>query len=177
MPTTSVLRTLGGALTGAEVMSSTAALSGTLIYHMADHAGLNVPPESTLPLDWPEVFAAKQAVYVGSTGYRLGQCAGVGLAEQMMTLLTQYLVEGSDPTGRQRSDASQESLLRTSTTFDVYDEKTLLEFTLYGLPMYAIQTPAAGSAQPSLSAGTTRTTPCKPTLTTALTGRTAPFWM
>jgi hypothetical protein len=133
---------VGGVLTGAEVMSSTAALSGTLIYHIADHAGLNMPPESTLPLDWPEVFAAKQAVYVGSTGYAFGSTAGVGWAEQMMTLLTQYLAESStQEVGGALMRAKRAYYEQRAATFDAYDEKTLLEFTLYGLPMYALRTP------------------------------------
>lgn len=136
---------LGGVLTSAEVMSSTVALSGTLIYHMADHAGLNMPSESTLPLDWPEVFAAKQAVYVGSTGFAWGSSAGIGWAEQMMTLLTQYLLEGStQAVGNALKQAKRAYYEEKATVFDAYDEKTLLEFTLYGLPMYAIQTPTTG---------------------------------
>ena len=129
----------GDVLTSAEVMTSTTALSGTVIFHMADHAGLNVPPESTLPLDWPEVFAAKQAVYVGSTGYAWGLLNSIGLAEQMMTLLTQYLVEGQTPQVGSALTRAKRAYFQRASTPSAYDEKTLLEFTLYGLPMYALE--------------------------------------
>lgn len=132
---------VGGALTSAEVLGSTAAISGTFIYQISCHAGLNVPPESTLPLDWPEVFAAKQAVYIGSTGYAWGSNAGLGWAERMVTLLTRYLIEGSTQEVGDALMRAKRAYFEEATAFDVYDEKTLLEFTLYGLPMYALRTP------------------------------------
>ena len=69
--------------------------SGGLIYTLACHAGLNVPPENTTePLDLAEAFTRKGANYIGNTGYGWGYLYGIGLSEQVIQYFTAELKKG-----------------------------------------------------------------------------------
>ena len=119
---------------------------GKLFYTLGCQSGLNVPPGEPNALDLAQAFAGRGATYVGNTGYGYGLTHTVGLSEQLMLLFTEELVDGSANTvGYALARAKQQYRLRSSS-FDYYDEKVLIESTLYGLPMLRVNTPGGTRA-------------------------------
>jgi outer membrane protein assembly factor BamB len=119
-----------------DIVDALADLTQALFYTPGCHAGLNVPPSDPgQPLDFPQVFAAQGANFVGNTGFGWLSRTDIGYSEQLMLDLTERLVFGqSAAVGRALAAAKQEYYLNEGA-FDVYDEKILIESTLYGLPM------------------------------------------
>jgi hypothetical protein len=128
-------------------------LKDGLIFSMGCHAGFNAPDEAMAEaepglgidprLDFPQVMAQQQAVFWGSNGYGLGDDAGIGGTEQLIVLLAEELL-ASDSIGQATTIAKQDYLSGLST-MTVYDEKSSIQFTLYGLPQYSI-TPGTQTA-------------------------------
>jgi hypothetical protein len=128
-------------------------LPGSILYTIGCHAGLSVPnvapgaPDPNNSLDLPETMLSHgAAAYVANTGYGWGTLSGPGYGKRLMELMTQQLAGGSTvPAG----DAVRLSKLQyfdtASAPLDPYDLKTLQEWTLYGLPMYALNTGLGGS--------------------------------
>lgn len=110
-------------------------LSGGLIYTLACHAGLNVPPEnSTEPLDLVEAFTRKGANYIGNTGYGWGYLYGIGLSEQVIQFFTTELKKGGSIGGAlTKAKRQYYQLTRANSPFD---EKVMQQITFYGLPMF-----------------------------------------
>ncbi|MBN1661043.1 MAG: VCBS repeat-containing protein [Anaerolineae bacterium] len=100
------------------------------------HGGLNVPPDNPeSSLDLAQALSQLQALYVANTGYGWGYRTAIGLSEQLMLDFVERLVFGTSTTvGRALVSAKQEYYLNEGW-FDYYDEKILIENTLYGLPM------------------------------------------
>ena len=148
--------TPSGLLTAAQMDAHAGTpLSGSLFFNVGCHSGLNVPPSFTNALDLPELMLRKGAVaYVGNTGFGWGLRYGVGYSERLMQLITnRLLAQPSCALGTALSDAKRDYFLENHR-YDVFDEKSLMESTLYGLPMYEVVVdPAARRApEPPLSA-------------------------
>jgi hypothetical protein len=91
---------------------------------------------------------------VANTGYGWGFRTRIGLSEQLMLDLTERLVYGQSATVGQALSAAKAKYYLQEAAWDYYDEKILIESTLYGLPMYRYTTPASlsaptGSLEPS----------------------------
>ncbi len=117
-------------------------------FSMGCHAGLNVPDASvadaqTQP-DFPQAFAQRgAAAWLANTGYGYGMDDAVALSEQLMLFFTQELgADSSVPIGQALVHAKQRYVgSAPSGGFSVYDEKSLIEATLYGLPMLHVSMP------------------------------------
>lgn len=110
-------------------------MSGGLIYTLACHGGLNVPPENSIePLDLVEAFTRKGANYIGNTGYGWGYLYGIGLSEQVIQFFTAELKKGGS-IGAALTKAKRQyyQLTRANSPFD---EKVMQQITFYGLPMF-----------------------------------------
>ena len=132
-----------------DVVSATADHTRAVFYTPGCHSGLNVPPTNPVqPLDLPQAFARHKANYIANTGYGWGSKHGVAYSEELMVNLTERLVYGRSATvGEALATAKQEYYLN-KFNFNDYDEKILIESTLYGLPMYHYTTPKRSRAVP-----------------------------
>jgi PKD repeat protein len=147
----------GDVFTSKEVAAAGGAaplLPGRVIFSLGCHAGLNVPDAESLPvssaagidpaLDFPQAFAQQQAVYIASTGFGLGETEGIAGTELLMTNLSKTLVQGNSMVGAALVAAKQAYFGSLSTVTE-YDEKSSIQVTLYGLPMYQVQPQAESS--------------------------------
>ena len=154
------------------------ALSGGIFFTMGCHAGFQttdavVGATSPDALDWSEYFAGSGTSFVGNTGFGLGNTDSVAFSEELMAGFSGNL-DGSVSIGQALANAKQAYYLGR-TAFSSYDEKTLSEAELYGLPMYGVgvapppvgaptATPPAASPDPVLGASSS-TSPSQGTLT------------
>ena len=125
-------------------LSGVHALSGGIFFTMGCHAGFQttdaiVGATSADALDWSEYFAGTGTSFVGNTGFGLGNTDSVAFSEELMADLAGNL-DGSVSIGEALATAKQAYYLGR-TAFSSYDEKTLSEAELYGLPMYGIGVP------------------------------------
>lgn len=134
-------------------------LAGGVVYAVGCHAGLPVPGsdigDGDHSLDLPQTFLSRGVVsYVANTGYGWGLRHGVGYSERLVEILTEELTRGGTVVA---GDAVKRTKLRyylETPRYDAYDQKSLMQWTHYGLPMYAIKTgiPAGGALTPAAGA-------------------------
>jgi hypothetical protein len=130
-----------------DVAGATADHTRALFYSMGCHAGLNVPPTNPLEsLDFAQALIQHQANYVANTGLGWGS-GGIGRSEQLMLFFTEHLVYGQSATLGGALVAAKQEYYRNEHYFDYRDEKVMIQFTLYGLPMYRYTTPITIQAQ------------------------------
>ncbi len=129
-------------------------LSGAVIYAVGCHGGLPVPDlgdnPGDHPLDLPQTFLRRGAVaYLANTGFGWGLLAGPpGYAERLVVLFTEELTAaGSISVGEAVKRAKTRYFLDDSGCFDAYDQKSLMQWTLFGLPMFTVQTGAPAPAR------------------------------
>ncbi|MFP4344643.1 MAG: hypothetical protein ACLFU8_08115, partial [Anaerolineales bacterium] len=130
-----------------DIVSATASLSGSVGWSMGCHAGYSVPDEDvsapqTTP-DFPQAMAQRQAAWIANTGYGYGMDDSVAGSERLMLFFTRALGKSSPTT---IGEALREAKLHYLTSLppgglSVYDTKSIMEATLYGLPMYAVSVP------------------------------------
>jgi CSLREA domain-containing protein len=131
------------------------ALSGGIFFTMGCHAGFQTTDAivgATAPdrLDWAEYFAGTGTGFVGNTGFGLGNTDSVAFSEELMADLAGHL-DGTASIG-QALEAAKRDYYLSRLAFSSYDEKTLSEAELYGLPMYGVGSapaPVAAAAQPA----------------------------
>ena len=138
----------GTGLRAEELVTATYPLSGSVTFSPGCHAGLNVPPAygPGVALDWPEVWAGRGIGSIGNTGWGIGDRSGIAYSEALATQLTVQLAYGDSATLGEALLSSKLGYIANKGFLDAIDEKVLLQFTLYGLPMYRIQT-GAGRAE------------------------------
>ncbi len=132
-------------------------LAGGVVYAVGCHGGLPVPgsdpADVNRSLDLPQTLLSRGVVaYVANSGYGWGPKFGPGYSKRLMELLTELLaVPGTVVTG----DAVRAAKLRyfdQNGSPDPYDAKSLMQWTFYGLPMYAVKTGIASSTSVSAPA-------------------------
>jgi len=135
-------------LAAGEVLTSTTNLVNSLVYSVGCHSGYNVVDEHGVPNvteepDWAEAFAAKGATFIGGTGYQYGDTDFIEYSERLYLEFTRQLRYGSGPVavGKALTQAKQTYLANTPLMRGIH-EKSLLEATLFGLPMMQINFPA-----------------------------------
>ncbi|MBI4283012.1 MAG: Ig-like domain repeat protein, partial [Chloroflexi bacterium] len=183
-------------LTTLDVVNSTAhSLVGRILFTMGCHAGLNVPDSSSVvadpalginpALDFPQAMAQRQATWIASTGFGLGETDGLAGTELLLSIFAKELVKG-DATVGDALLASKQTYLGSLNPITVYDEKSSIQTTLYGLPMYRVSisgpapTPQTGSNTLTIKDGASTTSinyALQPTLSTTGTYYTANYNM
>ena len=114
------------------------------------HSGYNIVddqivPNVTQPLDWPQLFNGKGATLIGGTGYQYGDTDFRKYTELILSNVAQELRYGTGPVAVGDALASaKRTYLSQVATLSGTDEKALVESTLYGLPMFTVDLPAAG---------------------------------
>ena len=137
----------------------------TVIWSVGCHSGYSVhdahSASSTTALDFAQAFAWKRTGgFVGNTGYGLGDTTEIGYSERLSLYFAQELGSRANmPVGVALIRAKQRYAgSAPSGGFSVYDEKALIEATLYGLPMYRVTVPAPEPARSAGTAGTNMVT-------------------
>ena len=82
-------------------------------------------------------MAQQRAIFLGSTGYGLGDDEGIGGTERLINIFADSLMNDGVPVGQSLVLAKQR-YLGSLSTMTVYDEKSSIQFTLYGLPQYQV---------------------------------------
>jgi uncharacterized protein YjbI with pentapeptide repeats len=120
--------------------------AGRLLFSMGCHSGLDVSDAEvsvsgvTTPVDdWAKTFADSGALWVGNTGYGYADTDTVAYSAKLMSGFAADL-NGSLTIGEALSAAKQ-SYAAGEAIVGPYDLKALMESTLYGLPMYHLNSP------------------------------------
>lgn len=133
----------GGFVHASKFADAAADFSRKLIYSMGCHSGQNIASD----IDLPEALTGKNADYIGNTGYGWGG-NGIVWAEDLMLKLTRQIVMNTSSTPGQALKRAKRQYYLEAASFSVLDEKTVLESTLYGLPMYEMISLSATAPQP-----------------------------
>ena len=99
-------------------------------------------PGVTFEPDWAQAFAQRGATLVAGTGYQYGDTQFLEYSERLYLEFTRKLRTGSGPVpvGKALVAAKQRYLATTPYLRGIH-EKAVLEATLFGLPMFAIDLP------------------------------------
>ncbi|MCP4591722.1 MAG: DUF11 domain-containing protein, partial [bacterium] len=113
-------------------------LSGNLMYTNGSHAGLSVQP-STDPndetLDLPEALnSLGLTAYLANTGFGWGLMDGIGYSEWVVQLFTEELISAGTTTVGEAVKNVKHRYWEESLRFEFYDEKTLRQWQLFGIP-------------------------------------------
>ena len=127
----------GAGLRASEVLNAMYPTSGAVAFSPGCHAGLNVPPRYGLDaaVDFPEAFARRGIGYIANTGWGIGDRSGFAYSEVLAAQLAAQLVAGESATLGEALMTSKLAYIANKGLLDGIDEKALLQFTLYGLPM------------------------------------------
>ena len=132
---------------------------GKLIFSMGCHAGLNVPDQEVdwpaddqidPALDFPQAMMEQGGVYLGSTGYGYGDTVGIAGTEALIGFFAEELVGGADSVGSALVRAKQE-YLGSLSTLTPYDQKSSVQFILYGMPQYHLPSTVSAAQAASTS--------------------------
>ncbi|MFZ0664714.1 MAG: Ig-like domain repeat protein, partial [Acidimicrobiales bacterium] len=131
--------------------------AGRLLFSMGCHSGLDVDDAevstsgvSTPVDDWAKTFADEGALWVANTGYGYADTDTIAYSAKLMAEFAGNL-NGSYTIGEALSEAKQQ-YAADNAILSPYDLKALMESTLYGLPMYHLNslgdpvTPPTGPA-------------------------------
>lgn len=133
-----------GNLDTGDVLARAASFLGTLHLSIGCHVGLNVP-DSIGPLpdeDMTQALLQRGGVAAGPTAYSYASGAGQSYAEALFAeLTTQMLAAPTQTLGAAIMQAKQQYFAAHENWFDYLDEKVMLPFTLYGLPMLQLALP------------------------------------
>jgi CSLREA domain-containing protein len=135
-------------LTAADVAASSANLTDVLIMALGCHGGYSIPASDVLDSlspdpDWAKVFLREGAAgYISATGYAYGDTELKEYGERLFLLFAEQLRTGSGPVsvGQALVNAKLQYLAETAQLTGI-DQKTLVEMTLYGLPMMKVDMP------------------------------------
>lgn len=132
-----------------EVADSAVNLAYALFLSAGCHSGFSTVDNDAVPLvtespDWAQAFSRKRAMWIAGTGYQYGDTDFIEYTERLLREVARALRTGTGPVsvGRALVDAKRRYLAETSIMRGIH-EKTLLEVTLYGLPMVKINLPGA----------------------------------
>jgi hypothetical protein len=160
-----------------DVRNAISSYGGRLLFSMGCHAGLDVDDaevdasvEATASIDdWAKTFADAGALWVANTGYGYADTDTIAYSAKLMVDFAANL-NGTLTIGEALAQAKQQ-YAAGDAILSPYDLKALMESTLYGLPMYNLNSSAG--TPPGVPGGPT-TTPVSfsggPAASTGLTG-------
>ena len=138
-----------------DLLDSPIDMRNALIYSVGCHSGYNTVNEHGIPSvtfepDWAQAFAQKGAIFIGGTGYQYGDTDFIKYSEQLYLLFTQHLRAGTGPVsiGQALMEAKLSYLAETPDLQGI-PEKSVLESTLFGLPMLKMDLPFGRGATPT----------------------------
>jgi Peptidase family C25 len=113
-------------------------LRRALVVTLGCHSGLNDVGGWPAGIDLAQAFFKRGANYVANTGYGWGLRQGLGWSERLVQNYVQALTQGASATIGKAVMAAKQRYWSESPTIDAYDEKVLMESTLYGLPHFEL---------------------------------------
>lgn len=134
------IETPNGTVSSLQVLNRTI-VGNALVWTPGCHGALNVPPETAEALDTVEAWVNHGASVIGNTGYGWGYNGSIGLSELLMLDLTMQVLDSDATTSGQALMAAKQQYYTEDVQLDKYDEKILMEATLYGIPMIRVTTP------------------------------------
>ena len=134
-------------LTTTELEESSTDFKNSIVFSVGCHSGYNIVDEHgvagvTQTLDWAQAFAQKQATLVAGTGYQYGDTDFIEYSERLYAEFARQLRVGTGPVSV--GDAlvrAKQLYLQQSPSLGTLDEKTMLEATIFGLPMTSVDMP------------------------------------
>ncbi len=140
-----------------DLTASPVDLKNSIVFSAGCHSGYNIVDEHSIPFvtftpDWPRAFAQKGATFLGGTGYQYGDTDFIEYSERLYLEFTRQLrtnAQAEVPVGQALFRAKQAYLAGT-LKMEPLHEKSLLEATLFGLPMLKVN---MGGARLSLGGG------------------------
>ena len=137
-----------------ELAAASTDFTNSIVLSAGCHSGYNIVdgdiiPGVTLPLDWAQAFAQKKATLIAGTGYQYGDTDFLEYSERLYANLAKQLRAGTGPVsvGEALVKAKLDYLAATPDIRGIH-EKALLEATLFGLPMLAVNMPGGRTAAP-----------------------------
>jgi hypothetical protein len=132
-------------------------LEGSIVFTMGCHAGFNAPDGLTSApqdgfdpsLDLAQAAARQKAIWVASTGFGIGDDEGIAGTEEIMGNFADNLMNSGLTAGEAHAKTLRDYIL-AQNPLSVYDVKSAVQTTYYGMTMYAVQ-PQAVSALRTLS--------------------------
>jgi hypothetical protein len=147
-----------------ELASSSVDLTNSIVFSQGCHSGYSIVNNDAVPgvtqtVDWTEAFAEKKATLIAGTGYQYGDTDFLAYSAQLYADFSDALRLGTGAVavGGALVDAKQTYLADTPNLQGI-DIKSLLESTLYGLPMLSVNLPSGRgtpATSPSLVSSTT----------------------
>ncbi len=137
-----------------DVAASTTDFTNSIVFSAGCHSGYNLVdsdaiPGVTLPLDWAQVFARKKATLIAGTGYQYGDTDFIEYSDQIYLNFARELRAGTGAIAVGAAlVAAKLDYLATTPNIRGIPEKSLLEATLFGLPMLGVNMPSGRGAGP-----------------------------
>ncbi len=132
----------GGGVSDSAISSSAVNdLNRALVVTLGCHSGLNDITPTGAPggaLDLAQAFFKRGANYIANTGYGWGSDQGLGWSERLVKNYVGALTQGGSTTIGKAILAAKQKYWNEAPTFDAFDEKILMESTLYGLPHFQL---------------------------------------
>ena len=148
-----------------EIQASSAGFADTIVLALGCHGGFSLPSTDLLDgaspdPDWAKAFLRSGAAsFVAATGYAYGDTELEEYGERLFIELTREMRRGSGPIAMGEAlVAAKQAYLEGVPQLSGLDEKTLVEMTLYGLPMMKIDVPGTrlpARTVPQIVGGTT----------------------
>ena len=135
-------------LTSAELSRTTADLTNAIVLALGCHSGFSIPDTDVLngaspDPDWAKAFLRKgAATFVAATGYAYGDTELTEYGEKLFLQLARQMRTGTGPIAMGDAlVAAKRAYLASTAQVTGIDEKTVVEMTLYGLPMMKVNMP------------------------------------
>ena len=97
---------------------------------------------ASLPLDWAQAFAQKRAVLIAGTGYQYGDTEFLEYSERIYLNVARQLRRGTGPLAiGEALTAAKRDYLASLVQVSGIDQKSVLQATMYGLPMTRLDLP------------------------------------
>jgi CSLREA domain-containing protein len=135
-----------------ELPAASTNMVNSIVFSAGCHTGYNIvnghATTWTQPLDWAQAFAQKRATLISGTGYQYGDTDFLAHAERIYEEFARQLRITTQVNGAPEAVAVGHALLRSKQRFleltpglTALDEKSLLQTTLFGLPMLSVNLP------------------------------------
>ena len=135
-------------MAASEVLQTTADLTNTIVLALGCHSGFTIPNGDLLAgaspnPDWAKAFLRKGAVtFVAATGYAYGDTEFAEYGERLFIELAKQMRTGPGPIPMGAAlVAAKRAYMAATPQLTGIDEKTIVEMTLYGLPMVKVDVP------------------------------------
>jgi hypothetical protein len=130
-------------------------LAGRLLFTIGCHAGGTLPDSwyGTGAKDWAQVLGGSGG-YIAQTGFGIADDRATAQSERMISNLARQIgLSGSSLTAGQALVRAKQDYLNSLGLELGYDEKVLMQFTYFGLPMYALPAGTGGQAAAAAAPG------------------------